>query len=210
MIDLKNRTHKQIEAKNHGLIKARAYHTAQYIEKHDVMAVVCGKLRKGPNAPMTNEILLYHFNQNVFQIIDTDPSPFVKLPAVHVIHSTVISDTQMAFYGGCLTTNYNDDSDYDQHLIILNFKKKDRKGYELMANVTMIDLEERRSSCYTTMAYHKELSSFFLFGSNQPQRKNCMTIYTMNLSHKDPVTHLDLSTHLQNTESPLLDVEILF
>ncbi|KAL9645043.1 hypothetical protein ABK040_004535 [Willaertia magna] len=185
-INLQEKICKKIKALNHDQIIPRSYHTSKYLSKYDVMVTVAGKLKKGPNQPMTNEILIYHFKENYFQIFNdnTNPSPFFKLPGCHVVHSTVVNNHTFAFYGGCRTTNYNSNGDYDPHLYILNFIKDINPNnnynnnsygvqlkHPLYPYTTRILIPERISSCYTNIEYHAPTSSFYLYGSNYSQRQ---------------------------------------
>ncbi|KAG2392444.1 hypothetical protein C9374_012696 [Naegleria lovaniensis] len=211
-IDLGKKTCRQIIAQNHDQAVARAYHAAQYLPKFDVMVTVSGKLRPGANAPMTNEILIYHFKENRFQIISDPISPLYSIPAVHVIHSTIVSDHQFAFYGGCKTTNYNRDEDYDPNIFVLTFsKKKPKHSSDLICNLTAINLESRQSSCYTTIVYHKKLKCFVLYGSNASQRSNCLTFVQVDVtSYHDPQEcFFNLKSLLsRHHQHPLVDISV--
>ncbi|EFC41449.1 predicted protein [Naegleria gruberi] len=180
---------REVIATNHDQVKPRSYHVGQYVKKHDVMVIVSGKLKVGQYAPMTDEILIYHFKENRFQIITNSPTPFHKIPACHVIHSCNLTDNQFAFYGGCKTTDYNVDEDYDPHLFVFTFNNRtDKKSTDLTPVVSMFNLQERIPSCYTTIVYHRKFKCFVLLGANAGQRKDRLSFFYLDpISYNNPI-----------------------
>ncbi|EFC41457.1 predicted protein [Naegleria gruberi] len=209
---------RKIIAKNHDIISTRSYHTCEYIPKYDIMVSVAGKVRKGIDAPMLNEILIYHFNRNEFQVIGDHNilNPWLKvkdLPYAHVLGSTRIygydsfstfdNCYQMAYYGGCSTTDYDSDQSYDPHLYILSFKPSKREVSNVDVLVTKVNLKERASSGYTAINYHPETSSFYLFGSFQAQSRDELSIFTMKFASTIPVLKQFPKLSLQSSYSDI-------
>ncbi|KAG2386107.1 hypothetical protein C9374_002553 [Naegleria lovaniensis] len=207
---------RQITATNHNIVTNRAYHTAEYLPKYDVMVSYAGKVRKGPDAPMLNEILIYHFKRNEFQIIQSENilNPSIStstLPRAHVCHSTRVygyekhyfnanykfasgleNCYQMGVYGGCKSTEYDDDATHDPHLYIFSFiphgqhknptALNSSSSYLLDVYITKILIVERVSSTYTNVTWVPQSSSFYFLGSYSAQSRNKLSIFTMNFS----------------------------
>ena len=195
----------RIFAKNHDVVKTRSYHASEYISKYDVMVSVAGKVMKGANAPMLNEILIYHFKRNEFQIInDSSPelrNPFIGgkkgLPYAHVLHSTKVygfnkfstldNCFQMAYYGGCKNTEYHCDASYDPHLYVLSFVPSETNPLDLCVLVTRVLITERKSTAYTNISFCPATQSFYFFGGFHTQLTDRLDIVTVNMSNISPV-----------------------
>lgn len=209
-------TARKITATNHSIVTNRSYHTAEYLPKYDIMVSFAGKVRKGADAPMLSEILIYHFKRNEFQIIQSENilNPSIttsNLPCAHVCHSTRIygyekhyfdanykfasgleNCYQMAVYGGCKNTEYDNDTAHDPHLYIFSFiphgQHKNSSLSSLSSSnlldvyITKILIVERVSSTYTNISWVPQASSFYFLGAYATQSSNKISIFTMNFS----------------------------
>ena len=151
--------------KNPNLFPPRAYHSAVYIEKHDVMVVCGGKLTPGKPAKLSSQCFMFHFATSTWQEID--PIKF-RMPCLSGHSLVQISDSSITVIGGTFVA-YGEDEDMNANIYFYDLDSEEFNSFNLAA----FGFKGRYSMA---TSYSKECSLIALGGGFNNNSEESLTI----------------------------------
>ncbi|KAG2393756.1 hypothetical protein C9374_007287 [Naegleria lovaniensis] len=109
------------------LFSHRAYHSATYLEKYDIMVVCGGKLRPGQGAPLSSQCFIYHFATSTWELLD--PTIF-RMPTLSGHQVLKISNSVIAVVGGSHVA-YGKASDMSKFIYLYDVESREFCSFDL-------------------------------------------------------------------------------